>query len=126
MTIGERIKSIRMTAGQDGKKMTLEEFGRKIGISNQAVSAIESGKARPSNQTIEFICREFSVNKNWLETGEGAKDAPELDEIAAILGEMAITDSALYDFILKAARKYSRLDDSSKKTIDRFIDSLLN
>jgi transcriptional regulator with XRE-family HTH domain len=45
--LGKRIRSARKAA-----KLTLEELGRRIGISNQALSAIENGKKNPSRQTL--------------------------------------------------------------------------
>ena len=66
MTIGERIRSIRLS--QD---LTQEVFGERIGLKKNSVSQIESGKANPSEQTFRSICREFGVSEDWLRTGEG-------------------------------------------------------
>lgn len=65
-TIGERIRLIRKK-----NELTLVEFGERIGISNQSLSALENGKNNPSNQTILMICREFDVAEDWLRTGNG-------------------------------------------------------
>lgn len=65
-TIGERIKKIRKSNG-----LTIVDFGKRIGVSNPAVSMMENGKSNPSNQTIVAICREFGINEDWLRTGEG-------------------------------------------------------
>lgn len=62
-----RIKALRKSEG-----LTLEKFGERIGISNSALSAIETGKNKPSDQTIRSICREFGVREKWLRTGEGS------------------------------------------------------
>lgn len=62
-----RIKALRKTEG-----LTLEKFGERIGISNSACSALETGKNNPSEQTIRAICREFRVREEWLRTGEGS------------------------------------------------------
>lgn len=66
MDINERIALVR-----EESKLSMEKFGNKIGISRVGVSLIEKGTNRPSRQTIDLICREFNVNKEWLETGEG-------------------------------------------------------
>lgn len=66
-TIGERIRWLR----KQQLKMTLVDFGAKIGISNPSLSTIETGKNNPSNQTIRAICREFGVDELWLRTGDG-------------------------------------------------------
>ena len=62
----ERIKQIRKSAN-----LTLEKFGKRIGITAASCSNIESGKTNPSNQTIQAICKEFGCNEIWLRTGEG-------------------------------------------------------
>lgn len=64
--MNERIKQIRKGAG-----LTLEKFGKQIGITAASCSNIESGKTNPSNQTILAICKEFGCNEIWLRTGEG-------------------------------------------------------
>ena len=44
MTIGDRIKEVRYhSRGPDGKKLTLEQFGEKIGLKRSTVSALETG-----------------------------------------------------------------------------------
>ncbi len=62
-----RIKALRKSEG-----LTLEKFGERIGISNSACSALETGKNNPSEQTIRAICREFRVREEWLRSGEGS------------------------------------------------------
>lgn len=64
--MNERIKQIRKNAN-----LTLEKFGKRIGITAASCSNIESGKTNPSNQTIQAICKEFGCNEIWLRTGEG-------------------------------------------------------
>lgn len=65
-TIGERIRYLR----KDILNLTLVEASARLGISNPSLSAIETGKNNPSNQTIRSICREFRVREEWLRTGE--------------------------------------------------------
>ena len=67
-----RIKAVRKTLG-----LTLDKFGERLGISNSACSALETGKNKPSEQTIRAICREFGVNERWLRTGAGEMFRPE-------------------------------------------------
>lgn len=67
-----RIKAVRKTLG-----LTLDKFGERLGISNSACSALETGKNKPSEQTIRAICREFAVNEIWLRTGAGEMFRPE-------------------------------------------------
>lgn len=65
----DRIKLVRKE-----NQLTLEKFGKRIGITAASCSNIESGKTNPSGQTILAICREFGVNEEWLRTGEGKRE----------------------------------------------------
>lgn len=67
MTEYERIKVLR----KDVKRMTMEDFGKKLGISKAAISRIESGAVNLTEQNRISICREFNVSEQWLRTGEG-------------------------------------------------------
>ena len=64
--MNERIKTLRKTLG-----ISQRDFGKKIGISDTAVSKLESGERNPSEQTLKSICREYNVNYLWLTEGEG-------------------------------------------------------
>ena len=81
-----RIKYVR----KEIAKMTLVQFGEKIGVSAASVSAIELGKNGPSDQTIRSICREFGIREEWLRTGEGdIQIARARDEVIAdFLGDV--------------------------------------
>ena len=46
-------------------------FAERLKIDQSYVSQLVSGKRSPSERLIESICREFNVNRAWLETGEG-------------------------------------------------------
>lgn len=69
MTQGERVNAVRKA-----KEMTMEQFGERIGIQKSAVSKIEKDKVNLSDQTAKSICREFSVNEDWLRTGAGGPE----------------------------------------------------
>lgn len=66
IAINERIKEIRLALN-----LTMEQFGQHIGLKKSAISLMESGKNKPSTQTIYSICREFNVNQEWLLNGIG-------------------------------------------------------
>lgn len=69
MTQGERVKAVR-----DKKQMTMEQFGEKLGVTKTAISRIEKGDRSLTEQMLKSICREFSVNEDWLRTGAGGPD----------------------------------------------------
>ena len=64
--MNERIKQIRKDAG-----LTQEKFAERIGLKQNSIALIESGKRTPSEQTVLSICREFKVRQEWLRTGDG-------------------------------------------------------
>lgn len=66
MSLGERIKQIRKE-----KSLTQQTLGERIGVKQNTIALIESGKRNTSDQLLLSICREFNVNEIWLRTGEG-------------------------------------------------------
>lgn len=66
MNEGERIREVRKFL-----KLTMEQFGDKIGFTKSTISNIENGNRNATEHMIKSICREFSVDYMWLTTGEG-------------------------------------------------------
>lgn len=64
-TIAERLKKIRALHG-----MTQAEFGEKIFLERGHISNIETGKAKPSGQTLKLISILFNVREEWLMNGD--------------------------------------------------------
>ena len=64
--MNQRIKQVRKEF-----ELSQAEFGKRIGISDAAVSKLESGKNTPSEQTIKLICTNFQIQYEWLTTGQG-------------------------------------------------------
>lgn len=83
--MNHRVKEIRKALGLSG-----EEFGQVLGITRGAVSNIENGNRKLTEQTIRLICREFNVNEDWLRTGTGEMfNETSPDEIIAdVLGRV--------------------------------------
>lgn len=61
--IGKKIRMARRASD-----LTLEELGKRIGISNQALSAIERGEKNPSKQTLMSLARVLKTDfgERWL------------------------------------------------------------
>ena len=66
-----RIKQVRQNAG-----LTQSQFAEQIGLSRNYVAMLEIGQREPSARTVADICREFGVNRVWLETGVGEPFQP--------------------------------------------------
>lgn len=66
MTENERVREIRKS-----QKLTLEAFGARLGVGKTAISKIEKSERGLTEQMKKAICREFNVNYDWLEYGDG-------------------------------------------------------
>lgn len=66
MEIHERIKSFRKSL-----HLTQEEFASKIQVSRSNLGNIETGTISLTQRVITSICSAFSINEEWLRTGEG-------------------------------------------------------
>lgn len=66
MEEGQRVRELRKEL-----QLTLEKFGKPLGVGKTAISKIENGERGLTDQMILAICREYNVDENWLRTGEG-------------------------------------------------------
>ena len=117
-TINERVKEIRTD-----NNLTLEKFGKKLGVGKTAISSIEHGINGVTDQMIKSICREFDINEEWLRNGTGPKK-PELDmdiEYGRICAELGITDQRAKKIIMN----YAKFTPEDKKLFWSYIDTLL-
>lgn len=64
MTENERVKFLRETL-----KKKQDEFGRSIGLSQSAITKIEKGKAKVTDQTKLLLIHNFGVTMDWLNYG---------------------------------------------------------
>ena len=90
-TVNSRIKELRTKhLKKRGISLTQKEMADKIGLSENYVWMIEKGDRVPSDRTISDICREFGVNRAWLETGEGEPFIPlgKKEELKAIFSDV--------------------------------------
>ncbi len=80
-TLGGRIRYIRQT--QPGR-VTIRQYGDRIGVSESAMTSYELGNVSPPVTVIHLICDRYGVNQHWLETGEGEPYIPQ-DADAALI-----------------------------------------
>ena len=118
-----RIKALRKAEG-----LTLEKFGERIGISNSALSAIETGKNNPSDQTIRSICREFGVNELWLRYGEDGGEMYQQksreEELGALLKSvLADRPEAFRSRLLTALLRFDP-DGAEWQVLERIYESI--
>lgn len=100
--------------------MSQEEFGKKVGVSNTAISKIEKAERNLTEQMILSICREFRVNYFWLTEGKGEifSGTPEtvIDELAE--------EYNLDNLDRKIIEKYLSLNEDNRRVIKEYLKSI--
>lgn len=110
--MNERIKQIRRELG-----LTQTEFAERIGLKQNSIALIESGKRNISDQAVLSICREYGINEEWLRTGLGEKMIPDAsDELEALVKKYDLSNA---DQVL--IEKYVNLKSGSRETIINFM-----
>ncbi len=122
MTQGERVKKIRKSLN-----LTLEKFGEKLGVGRTAISNIEKGNRKLTNQMTRSICREFGINEVWLRTGEGGDDnmftkVSEDDRYSLNLGRLSITEN---EFVKNGVNLLAETEPEKLKIIEDFMKQWL-
>lgn len=110
-----RIKQIRKSNG-----LTQVEFGERIGLKGNTITTYETGLRVPSESVIMAICREFGVNRSWLESGQGEMlaqtDEEQLDRIA-----LQYSSDPTFRAILEV---YMQMSDQSRKLFAEYVCQL--
>lgn len=120
-SVNTRIKEVRKT-----NHLTLEEFGRRIGVARTTISNIERGYRKPSGQMVKFICREFGYSEEWLNTGAGPKLSADLEKInRKYVEELLSTENPTGTIILSILKVYSELDKHSKQVADEIAYKII-
>ena len=71
MTQGQRLHELRKSLN-----LTLEKFGKSLGVGKTAISKIENGENNLTDQMLISICREYNVSEEWLRDGTGEMFIP--------------------------------------------------
>lgn len=115
MTQGERVRELRKSLN-----LTLEKFGKALGVGKTAISRIENNERKLTEQMILSICREFRVDYFWLTEGKGEMfiETPEsiVDEIAE--------DYDLDDIDKKMLEKYLSLSKEERNVIKSYFKNI--
>jgi transcriptional regulator with XRE-family HTH domain len=63
-----RFRQSQIKALREGLGLTQEEFGRRLGVTRQAVSAWESGEVKPTIDSIAKMAGEFGakIESFWM------------------------------------------------------------
>lgn len=97
--MNERLREVRRALG-----MTLEEFGKGVGVTRSAIGRIEKGERALTEQMVLSICRTFHVDYFWLTEGTGEMF-------------LSVPDNVLYEI----SAEYD-LDDLDQKIIEKYLN----
>ncbi len=119
MTQGERIKLVRKQLG-----LTLEKFGKQLGVGKTAISKLENNERSLTDQMSKSISREYSVSEEWLRTGEGEMFLPiSRSESIAKFAEELMKDEE-ESFRRQLVELLSQLDESEWKVLEKMAKKL--
>jgi len=107
--MNERVFELRKTL-----KLTQKAFGRKIGISESAVSSMESGRYNISDTVFKLMCQNFNVSAEWLRTGNGEMFVMSDDAFIKLLREKGHDD-----LTCRITKSYLELPKSSRDVFNQ-------
>ena len=124
MNEGHRVRELRKKLN-----LTLEKFGKPLGVGKTAISKIETGENNLTDQMIISICREFNADENWLRTGEGEmfKERSPSEEVGYYVEELLEYEghgNPFYDMIIEMMKTYTELDEKSQAVIRNYFQSV--
>ena len=122
--MNERLKELRKTL-----KLTQQEFADRLNIKRGAIANYEIGRNAPIDAVISLICKEFSVNEDWLRTGEGEmfKERSPSEEIGYYVEDLLEYDgqgNPFFDMIIEMMKTYVELDEKSQAVIRSYFQSV--
>lgn len=97
--------NIRIRELRKALRLTQKDFGKQIGLKQNAISNMEKKGSTVTEHNIKTICSQFSVNENWLRTGSGEmflESEKKQKEFFEIFDELSPT---LQDYLIKIARE---------------------
>lgn len=111
-----RIKEIRKELN-----LTQQEFADRIGVKRNTIATYESGRNTPIDAVISLICREFSVNKEWLRNGTG----PMFVVTPSSTMEQLKKEFNLDEFSYNLVYEYLKLDQKQRDTVRKFFYNII-
>ncbi len=109
MEIYERIRELR----KKHLKMSMEVFGKHLGVSLDVISNIENNRlARPEQKMslYKLICSEFNISEEWLLNGIGDMYANDEAEYSALIDQIMSGENEFAKNVFKTFTQFE-LDD---------------
>jgi len=118
VTQGERLRELRKSLN-----LTLEKFGKSLGVGKTAISKIENDERNLTDQMILSICREYNVSEEWLRSGTGEMFVPlkRNQVITDFAGDLIREDDTFRKRLIEALAK---LDEKDWAVLERLAQEL--
>ena len=116
----DRIKELRKNL-----EMTQQNFADALKVKRNTVGQWEIGRSEPSGATMRLICKEFSVNEAWLQTGEGEIFLPESqdEQIEKFIHEVLVVEDE--SFKKRLVSMLSKLNESQWEFLAELSEKLV-
>lgn len=122
MEIYERIRELR----KKHLKMSMEVFGKRLGVSRDTINNIELNRlARPEQKMslYKLICSEFGISEDWLLNGIGDMYADDKAEYDTLIDRVMTGQNEFAKNIFKTFALFDEADwEALRRMIDKYID----
>lgn len=113
--MNERLKKARKAL-----KLSQSDFGKRLGVTDGAISHLERGVNNLTDQIVAAVCREFGINEEWLRTGAGEMF---VENDGTILAALAV-EYNLDDLDRKIVEAFLKLPEIERTGVRAFVVSL--
>lgn len=118
MEIYERIRELR----KKHLKMSMETFGKRLGVSRDTINNIELNRlARPEQKLslYKLICSEFNISEEWLLNGVGDMYANDNAEYSALIDRIMKGEN---EFAKNIFKTFALFDSSDWEALQAMIE----
>lgn len=122
MEIYERIRELR----KKHLKMSMEVFGKRLGVSRDTINNIELNRlARPDQKMslYKLICSEFGVSEEWLLNGTGDMWDNKEAEYGALIDRVMTGQN---EFAKNIFKTFALFDEKDWEALQAMIEKYLN
>lgn len=122
MEVYERVRLLR----KDTLKMSMEAFGKRLGVSRDVINNIEHNRLAKPDQKLslyKLICSEFGINENWLLNGTGDMYADDKTEYDTLIDRVMTGQHEFAKNIFKTFALFDEADwEALRRMIEKYID----
>ena len=122
MEIYERIRELR----KKHLKMSMEVFGKRLGVSRDTINNIELNRlARPDQKMslYKLICSEFGVSEEWLLNGTGDMWDNKEAEYGTLIDRVMTGQN---EFAKNIFKTFALFDEKDWEALQAMIEKYLN